>query len=230
MGSIQVLSIETDLTVGTSGSTKENAMGKHAPTAVRRAQILEAASRCFADNGYYETSIDDIGAIAGLSKGAIYHHFPSKREIFVDLLASWSADLQSRWQAIDASAGAIGTIARESQEALDWAEEITPLTRATLEFYAHAARDEGLQQQVAAVCDTIRRHLVGLFETARAAGFASGVDPVPMANAVMGLFEGLILIKIVDPDGVDVPSAWREIMAVLIRGLAAGEGTTEAEL
>lgn len=202
-------------------------MGKHAPTDVRRAQILEAASRCFADEGYYETSIDDIGAVAGLSKGAIYHHFQSKREIFVELLASWSADLLQRWEAIEAQTGAIGAITSDSQQALDLAEEITPLNRATLEFYAHAARDEDLRRQVANVCDTIRGHLVGLLHTARGAGLGADVQPLPMANALMALFEGLILLKIIDPEGIDIQSAWRQAVTVLIRGLGAPEAARE---
>jgi AcrR family transcriptional regulator len=196
-------------------------MGKHAPTDIRRAQILSAASRCFAEKGYYGTSIDDIGAAAGLSKGAIYHHFGSKREIFVELFASWSADLLERWRGIDGGSAGLGPIARESQEALDWAEEITPLSMATLEFYAHAARDEELRRQVAEVCSSVRGHLVGLLEDAQSRGLAGGVDPAGLANAVMAMFEGLVLLKIVDREGIDLPTAWRQGMMVLMRGLGA---------
>ena len=38
----------------------------------RRTHILAAALRCFARNGYYPTTIDDIAAEAGVSKGAPY--------------------------------------------------------------------------------------------------------------------------------------------------------------
>ena len=45
-------------------------------------QILEASYRLFMEKGYEHTSIQDIlGALNGLSKGAIYHHFKSKEDI-----------------------------------------------------------------------------------------------------------------------------------------------------
>ena len=45
--------------------------------------ILNTALRLFMENGYDNTSIQDIvNNLGGLSKGAIYHHFKSKDEIF----------------------------------------------------------------------------------------------------------------------------------------------------
>jgi len=45
--------------------------------------ILEAALKLFIEKGYEHTSIQDIiNNLGGLSKGAIYHHFRSKEEIF----------------------------------------------------------------------------------------------------------------------------------------------------
>ena len=44
--------------------------------------ILDAARKLFATKGFDKTSIDDIGAQAGAAKGAVYHHFDSKEEIF----------------------------------------------------------------------------------------------------------------------------------------------------
>ena len=45
-------------------------------------QILKAAMKIFVVNGYSETRMDDIANGAGLSKGAVYHHFSSKSELF----------------------------------------------------------------------------------------------------------------------------------------------------
>ena len=41
----------------------------------RRGQIIEAALACFTRKGYANTTIDDIVAESGLSKGAIYWYF-----------------------------------------------------------------------------------------------------------------------------------------------------------
>ncbi|MET0135051.1 MAG: TetR/AcrR family transcriptional regulator [Kibdelosporangium sp.] len=48
---------------------------------LRRAQITEAAVRCFGRNGLERTSIADITAESGLSAGSIYAHYRSKAEL-----------------------------------------------------------------------------------------------------------------------------------------------------
>ena len=58
---------------------------------ISRGEILDAALACFTARGYHETSIDDIAARAGLSKGAIYWHFAGKRALFLALIDGASA-------------------------------------------------------------------------------------------------------------------------------------------
>jgi AcrR family transcriptional regulator len=50
------------------------------------AAILAAGRKLFGRDGFEATSIDDIAAEAGVAKGAVYHHFKSKEEIFVRVL------------------------------------------------------------------------------------------------------------------------------------------------
>ena len=45
-------------------------------------QLLAAARELFARDGYAATSLDDVTAAAQVTKGALYHHFSSKRELF----------------------------------------------------------------------------------------------------------------------------------------------------
>ena len=45
-------------------------------------KILDTAERLFIEKGYDRTSLQDIIQATGLSKGAIYHHFTSKEDIF----------------------------------------------------------------------------------------------------------------------------------------------------
>lgn len=47
-----------------------------------RRQILESAAQLFALNGYAQVSIDDLMANAGLTRGAFYHHFRTKSEVY----------------------------------------------------------------------------------------------------------------------------------------------------
>jgi AcrR family transcriptional regulator len=44
--------------------------------------LLDAARRQFAREGYVATSLDAVVAEAGVTKGALYHHFAGKRELF----------------------------------------------------------------------------------------------------------------------------------------------------
>ncbi len=50
-----------------------------------RAGILAAAARCFMERGYAQTSIDDVARSLGATKGRIYHHFPSKGDLFAEV-------------------------------------------------------------------------------------------------------------------------------------------------
>ncbi len=53
----------------------------------RREQLLDAAAQLFAERGYHDVGIDDIGAAAGISGPGIYRHFPGKQallEVLVD--------------------------------------------------------------------------------------------------------------------------------------------------
>lgn len=51
----------------------------------RRVEIIEAAMRCLLRSGYHRTSMDDIVAESGLSKGTIYWHFKNKKDLFLAL-------------------------------------------------------------------------------------------------------------------------------------------------
>ena len=55
--------------------------------------ILQAAKKLFAARGFASTSIDDIADEAGVRKGAVYHHYASKEEIFALIFNELSAEL-----------------------------------------------------------------------------------------------------------------------------------------
>ena len=57
----------------------------------KKNQILDAALQVFVKKGYSETRMDDIVHGSGMSKGAIYHHYDSKRALFLELIDFWEA-------------------------------------------------------------------------------------------------------------------------------------------
>lgn len=55
--------------------------------AATTAALIEAARELLAADGYAATSLDAVAATAGVTKGAVYHHFKGKRELFEAVLA-----------------------------------------------------------------------------------------------------------------------------------------------
>jgi len=74
-----------------------------------REQLLVDATYLFGTVGYSSTSLDDICARSGATKGAFFHHFKSKKEIFLEI---WT-DLQSQ---MDAAAREVGIAARSKTD------------------------------------------------------------------------------------------------------------------
>jgi AcrR family transcriptional regulator len=65
------------------------------PRAQRREQILAAATRTFARNGFTATGLDDIAAEAGITRVLLYRHFDSKTDLYQAVLDRFCAVLSA---------------------------------------------------------------------------------------------------------------------------------------
>lgn len=73
------------------------------PAAERRAGILRAATRCFADRGYSGTTTASVAAQAGVNEALVFRHFGSKQDLFLACVdAAWER-LQARCEELYAS-------------------------------------------------------------------------------------------------------------------------------
>lgn len=68
-------------------------MGSHSPTAAR---ILEAGRQLFNAKGYAATSLSDIAKSVGISKGNLSYHFPTKRDLALQLITETRRIAQER--------------------------------------------------------------------------------------------------------------------------------------
>jgi TetR/AcrR family fatty acid metabolism transcriptional regulator len=55
-------------------------------TISKKEEILEAASRVFAEKEFHEVLIDDIAALAGVGKGTVYRYFRTKEELYFETI------------------------------------------------------------------------------------------------------------------------------------------------
>ncbi len=62
----------------------------------RKGQLLAMGIRVFSERSYDEVSIDDLARAAGVSKGLLYHYFPTKRDFYIAALKEAASDLVAR--------------------------------------------------------------------------------------------------------------------------------------
>jgi AcrR family transcriptional regulator len=61
-------------------------LGEAGEATGRREQILQAAQKLFADQGFRETNLNDVATQLGFRRQAVYHYFRSKEEILYELI------------------------------------------------------------------------------------------------------------------------------------------------
>ena len=74
--------------------------------AVTRAALLAVARRAFATDGYGRTTLDGVAAAAGVTRGAVHHHFGDKRALFVEVFEALEHELNNSIVAAALSASA----------------------------------------------------------------------------------------------------------------------------
>jgi AcrR family transcriptional regulator len=72
---------------------------------VRRAEIMDAASRLFLSRGYQSTTVDDIVGEAGVGKGTFYLYFESKPQVLVAIIERIQEEI---WEEIEKAANSPG--------------------------------------------------------------------------------------------------------------------------
>jgi AcrR family transcriptional regulator len=191
-----------------------------------RERIMQAALELFSRNGFDATGVAEICTRAGVSKGAFYHHFPSKHSVFQALLEGWLAALDVQMDALLAGAPDVPSglvrLAAMTGPIFQDAKGQLPMF---LEFWTQASRDPELWKTAIAPY----RHFQEMFQATIQRGIDEGslgpVDAAAAARALMALAVGVLLQGLMDPEG----AAWGEVaqqgIGLLMRGLKPAGST-----
>jgi len=69
-----------------------------------RTKLMDAARQAFGTVGYADASMDDFTAVAGLTRGALYHHFGDKKGLLQAVISQIDAEMSERLSVIAAKA------------------------------------------------------------------------------------------------------------------------------
>jgi AcrR family transcriptional regulator len=165
------------------------------------AALLDAALDLFAEQGFGATSIPDICARAGLTKGAFYSNFASKDELFLALLdRSWSrraARLRAALPSSDRLAQALR--GRTELPALDVDREWTLVS---MEFSLHAIRRPEVAKLLVEHETRARSELAALLAAGlEGAGRVPTIPVSELARMVVAIAEGSDIQALTDVVG-----------------------------
>ncbi len=123
----------------------------------RRAQLLQLARRAFSDRSYDDVSIDDLAREAKISKGLLYHYFPTKRDLYVAGLREIAEELVQRCTNIPADLPPIDRVRAGLDAYLD---HISQHSRAYVSLMRGGI---GSDPEVATVVEGVRTRLADNF-------------------------------------------------------------------
>jgi AcrR family transcriptional regulator len=172
-----------------------------------RDHLLAAAAEVFAERGFHGASLDEVAAVAGFTKGAVYSNFKNKEDLF---LALFKANYDREMDALRATL--TDSEAPPEARISDFVSLIRDQTRQSgsnftllyQEFWLYAARNPEVREQLIRIDDEGARALA---EILRSENERVGVEPlkspVQTARLVEILFRGIGQLRVLQPEMVD---------------------------
>ncbi len=186
-----------------------------------RAALVAAARPLFAERGYANVGTEEIVRAAGVTRGALYHHFDGKRELFEAVYVQIEVELAER-----IAGGALKANAGSPLEAM----------RAGAEMFLAAATEPDVQRIVLLDGPSVlgwdrwreiaAEHGLGLIEASLQAAVDSGAIPPqpvrPLAHVLMGALDeaAMLVARAADAEAMRVEVG--RTLETLLDGLSAG--------
>jgi AcrR family transcriptional regulator len=182
----------------------------------RKDQIIEAATRCFAEGGFHATSMADVIEASSLSAGSVYRYFKSKDELIEAILDRLIE------QVIGQLTQATGSTPLESIPAsIQAAEQIlsTPLGQMAQllpQLWTEALRNEAVRQRAQTLYRTLQDHFGGIARQAQQAGhLPASVDAQGMAHVAVALIQGYLVQRLMLGEAIDTALYLRTVRQLL---------------
>jgi AcrR family transcriptional regulator len=178
----------------------------------QRADILEGARRCFAAHGYEEATVVRLEEATGRSRGAIFHHFPTKLDLFLAVLEHDAEREAARWETGSVADVLTGLAAEEP----DWATVVVEQSR-------RRRTDPSFRARWSRRTDLVRDALRTLVTRERtAARIAPDISPEVAARFISVVGDGLLLQRAILGE---VPHA-QEVITLATRALRGDADVT----
>lgn len=192
-----------------------------------RSRILDTAERIFLDKGVSHTTLEELAAAAGVTRGAIYWHFKNKADLFDAMLQRVTLPMEEL-AARAGDADADDPLASVRACALNVLERVTtdPQCQRVFEICCHKVEyvDEMLQVRERHIeCRTqCLAHIErGLRNAAKKGLLAASVNPRLAAIGLHALVDGLIVNWVLDPNYLALAKAAEPLVDSYLNGLKA---------
>ena len=189
----------------------------------KKYQIVLAALNCFVEKGFNKTSMNDIVAASGLSKGDVYHYFASKDAVIQGVImalmqkdAAAMTDINIDMSHIRATLnGMIDASVSRSAQQLEFAHVL-------LEIHIYAMKHAHFKAILANYYQQVVEQLSQLLAAGIANGeFKAETDATMVARSMVGVFDGLGLgLRLIDKTD-EFQANVRHILLVMLDGISA---------
>ena len=188
-----------------------------------RNRIVQSSLRLFADKGYEATGVAEICESSDVSKGAFYHHFPSKQAVFLELLKEWLEGLDKELNR------AIGNASSVPEGLLAMASEMHGVFSAAdgrvqlfLEFWQQARRDPDVWKEFIAPYRRYQDFFARIVQKGIDEGSLRPLDPQVAGQTLVALAVGIVVQGVLEPAGAQWDRVTRDAVQLLITGMSTG--------
>ena len=189
----------------------------------RKKQILDAAMKVFVSNGNENSRMEDIVYRSGLSKGAIYHHYSSKKELFLELIDVWEVQTFPRFYSKSEDGKTATEIINEfSEEVVRVFKNKRYLFLAEIEFWAMANRDKDVQVKSNELYNKILHLFVLVFNKGIRDKEFIEFDTKAYAVILLTLLNGINWFSIFNSDDIDAETYIKLSIELFLAQIRAG--------